>query len=290
MRNVFFKCRVRKLFRTSFISDIFINILRCVSLTYIEQNGGLIFLANTKHITTEHSAPRHVDAAAAWKVGCLMLSVLLIISVLTQGFGFGSGNAAPQQIVPQNPTGGQQQPIVKADLKEDGDPAMGDKSAPVTIFEFSDYQCPFCKRAFDETYPEMKKLAEEGKIRLIFKDYPLPFHEQADEAAVAASCAGQQDKYWQMHDKLFQTQTTWSGNTDPYTVFKGYAKELGLNAGKFDKCIVDPAVAKEVQDDANEGSAAGVSGTPTFYVNGIQLVGAQPWTAFKQIIDQELSK
>ena len=257
---------------------------------------GMIFLANTKHKanTAEHHAqPKmHTDSAASWKVGCLMLSVLLIISVLTQGFGFGeSSGAGAQQVPTQQPSGANDpQPIVKADLKEDGDPAIGDKSAPVTIFEYSDYQCPFCQRAFQQTYPEIQKLVKEGKVRLIFKDYPLPFHEQADEAAVAASCAGQQDKYWEMHDKLYETQTTWSGNTDPYTVFKGYAKDLGLDESDFSSCIADPKVAQEVQGDLAEGSANGVSGTPTFYVNGVQLVGAQPWAAFKQIIDQELSK
>ncbi len=259
----------------------------------------MIFLVNTKKGTTSehhamHHAPQtHTDNAAPWKVGCLMLSVLLIISVLTSGFGFGGSAPAQQPTAPTDPSIGnnnQPQPIVKADLKEDDDPATGDKSAPVTIFEFSDFQCPFCERAFQQTYPEILKLVKEGKVRLIFKDYPLPFHEQADEAAVAANCALQQDKYWEMHDKLYQTQAAWSGNTDPYTVFKGYASELNLDEGDFSKCITDPKVAKEVQDDLAEGSAAGVSGTPTFYINGIQLVGAQPWSAFKQLIDQELSK
>ena len=238
---------------------------------------------------SEHTAQaRQSDTAAPWKVGCLMLSVLLIISVLTQGFGFGDNNAAPNPTVPtgNNPT----QPPVVADLKEDGDPAMGDKSAPVVIFEYSDYQCPFCERAFQQTYPEIKKLVAEGKVRLIFKDYPLPFHEQADEAAVAANCAGEQDKYWEMHDKLYSTQAAWTGNTDPYTIFKGYAKELGVDESDFSKCVADPKQAREVQGDLAEGSANGVSGTPTFFVNGQQLVGAQPWAAFKQLIDAELSK
>ncbi len=258
----------------------------------------MIFLVNTKKGTISehhavHSAPqKHPDNAAPWKVGCLMLSVLLIISVLTQGFGFGgSGNAGSQQVPTQQlPGTNNPQPVVKTDLKEDGDPAMGDKSAPITIFEFSDFQCPFCGRAFQQTFPEIEKLVKEGKVRLIFKDYPLPFHEQADEAAVAANCAGQQNKYWEMHNKLFQTQESWSGNTAPYTIFKDYAKDLGLDESDFNKCVADPKVAKEVQDDLAEGSAAGVSGTPTFYINGVQLVGAQPWAAFKQIIDQELSK
>lgn len=241
---------------------------------------------------TGHSAPaKHADPAAPWKVGCLILSVLLVISVLTSGFGFGGGKSAMTgQAIQQLPANNQPQPQGKAELKEDGDPAIGDKSAPVIIFEFSDYQCPFCKRAFDTTFPEIQTLVQEGKVRFVFKDYPLPAHTEADEAAVAANCAGQQGRYWEMHDQLFQTQASWSGNPTPYEVFKGYAEELDLDEGKFNKCIADPRVAQEVQEDIAEGSANGVSGTPTFYINGMEVMGAQPWQAFKQLIDQELSK
>jgi len=219
----------------------------------------------------------------------------VIISVLTGGFGFGGSGSSgsAQQIVPaQVPQGNnqQQQPLVKANLKEDDDPAIGDKNAPVVIYEFSDYQCPFCKRAFDQTYPEIQKLVNEGKVRYVLKDYPLPFHEQAPAASIAANCAGKQDKYWEMHDKLFQTQDAWFGNKGAVDVFKGYATTLGLDEKNFASCVADPKMAQEVQDDLAEGSAAGVSGTPSFYINGQQLVGAQPWSAFKQIIDAELSK
>jgi len=237
---------------------------------------------------------KHADPATPWKVGCLLLGVLVIVSVLTGGFGIGGGSGSAQQIVPaQVPQGNNQQqpqPVVKADLKEDGDPAMGDTNAPVVIYEFADYQCPFCKRAFDQTYPEIQKLVNEGKLRYVLKDYPLPFHEQAPSAAISANCAGQQNKYWEMHDKLFQKQDVWFGNVGAIDMFKGFAQELNLDEKKFASCMADPKMAQEVQDDLAEGSAAGVSGTPSFYINGQQLVGAQPWAAFKQLIDQELSK
>jgi len=245
---------------------------------------------------TSQQHMKHADPASPWKVGCLLLGVLVIVSVLTGGFGFGGDDSSgsAQQIVPtQVPQGNNQQPQqpqIKADLKEDGDPAIGDKSAPVVIYEFSDYQCPFCQRAFQQTYPEIQKLAKEGKVRYVIKDYPLPFHEQAPSASISANCAGQQNKYWEMHDKLFQTQDAWFGNTGAIDMFKGFAQELNLDEKKFASCMADPKMAQEVQDDLEEGSAAGVSGTPSFYINGQQLVGAQPWAAFKQLIDQELSK
>ena len=256
----------------------------------------LVEQKEAKKMTEMHQHPKKIkfemEAATFWKVCTLILSVLFVVSILTSGFGFGGKkNTLPSdQVVRDNNPLQQQQPVVKAELKEDGDPSIGDVSAPIKIIEFSDYQCPFCERAFQQTYPEIQKLVKEGKVRLTFKDYPLPFHEQADEAAVAANCANEQNKYWEMHDKLFQTQQSWSGNSDPYTIFKGYAKELKLDEKKFAACVADPKQAKEVQDDLAEGSAAGVSGTPTFYINGVQLVGAQPWSAFKQVIDTELSK
>ena len=254
-----------------------------------------------KKIISEHQAheipqqfTKHADPTAPWKVGCLFLGVLVIISVLTGGFGFGGASSgSAQQIIPtQIPQGNNPAAATnsEAELKEDGDPAIGEKSAPVVIYEFSDYQCPFCKRAFDQTYPEIQKLINEGKVRYVIKDYPLPFHEQAPSAAISANCAGQQDKYWEMHDKLFQTQDTWFGNAGAVDMFKGFAQELNLDEKKFETCVADPKMAQEVQDDLAEGSAAGVSGTPSFYINGQQLVGAQPWAAFKQLIDKELSK
>jgi protein-disulfide isomerase len=244
--------------------------------------------------TANKKITMELSSVTLWKAGAVIFAVLFVISLFTGGFGFGDSSWSAQQIAPaQVPQGNnlqQPQPIIKADLKEDDDFCFGDKNAKVKIFEFSDYQCPFCKRAFEQTFPELQKLAKEGNIRYCVKDYPLPFHAQAPTAAIAANCAGQQNKYWEMHDKLFQTQDSWFGNADASNIFKEYAVELSLDEKKFGACAADPKIAQEVQDDIAEGSAAGVSGTPSFYINGQQLVGAQPWAAFKAIIDQELSK
>ena len=233
------------------------------------------------------------EPATLWKAGTVIFAVLFVISLFTGGFGLGSDKGTvqvPSQGAAQVPTQGQQQQPVKAEINIEGEPSMGESDAEVTIVEFSDYQCPFCGRAYQTTFPEIKKLVDQGKVKFVFKDYPLPFHEQADEAALAANCAGEQGKYWEMHEKLFSTQGTWTGNTDVMAVFTGYAKDLGLDEDDFKTCVADPAQKKEVDDDITEGSAAQVSGTPTFYINGQQLVGAQPWAAFQAIIDAELAK
>ncbi|BDG04073.1 thioredoxin domain-containing protein [Anaeromyxobacter oryzae] len=160
-------------------------------------------------------------------------------------------------------------------------PAKGAADAPVTIVEFSDYQCPYCVRA----EPTVKEVvaAYPGKIRLVYRDYPLPGHSLAPKAAEAAHCAGDQGKYWEMHDRLFAAQ----GKLDVADL-KGYAKDVGLDPAKFDKCLDSGEKASEVAFHKKAGEEAGVNGTPAFFINGRLISGAQPAEAFKQVIDSEL--
>ncbi|HUK66053.1 MAG TPA: thioredoxin domain-containing protein [Anaeromyxobacteraceae bacterium] len=162
-------------------------------------------------------------------------------------------------------------------------PARGAPGARVTIVEFSDYQCPYCSRA-EETVKEVMK-AYDGKIRLVYRDYPLPFHPQAQKAAEAAHCAGDQGKYWEMHEKLFANQQA----LEP-PALKGYAKDLGLDQGKFDKCLDAGEKASLVETNRKAGEKVGVTGTPAFFINGYLLSGAQPIGEFKSIIDSELAR
>jgi protein-disulfide isomerase len=162
-------------------------------------------------------------------------------------------------------------------------PSKGPESAPVTIVEFSDFECPFCVRA-EETVKQV--LATYGdKVRLVYRDYPLPMHPNAPKAAEAAHCAGDQGKYWEMHEKLFA-----SGNKLAVPELKKHASEIGLDQAKFDGCLDSGEKAKVVEMHKQAGEAAGVSGTPAFFINGRPLSGAQPFEAFKTIIDQELAK
>ena len=168
----------------------------------------------------------------------------------------------------------------------------GNPDAPVVIVEFSDYQCPFCNRFFQETKPQLDaEYIDTGKVRFIYKDFPIDsIHAQARDAAQAAECAGAQDAYWAMHDRLFAGLQEWENNPEALAVFRGYAEELGLDMAAFNQCLDRQTYADEVQEDMEEGQRAGVTGTPTFFINGRKLVGAQPFSAFVQVIEDELSQ
>jgi protein-disulfide isomerase len=167
----------------------------------------------------------------------------------------------------------------KADIK--GAPIKGAKDALVTIVQFSDFQCPFCSRV----EPTMDKVLEEykGKVRVAWRDLPLPFHPNAMPAAIAARAAGDQGKFWEMHKKLFADQAHLDRET-----YEKYASELGLNMGKF-KAALDAQKGKEaIEADAAAGNKIGARGTPAFFINGKFLSGAQPFESFKAKIDEEL--
>jgi protein-disulfide isomerase len=180
-------------------------------------------------------------------------------------------------------------PNQKVEVSADNDPAKGSNNAPVTIIEFSDFQCPFCARAVIGAQAAMPQVEEKyiktGKVKLVFRDYPLPFHENAQKAAEASECAYEQNKFWEYHDKLFTNQEKLA-----VTDLKKYAADLGLNAAKFNSCLDSGKMADEVKKDFADGQKAGVDGTPTFFVNGTKIVGAQPFSAFEQIIEAELKK
>jgi predicted DsbA family dithiol-disulfide isomerase len=162
-------------------------------------------------------------------------------------------------------------------------PYLGEKNAPVTIVEFSDYQCPFCKRVrqtIDNLVEDYK-----GKVKYVFMDFPLSFHAKAPKAHEAARCAGDQDKYYEYNKKIFENQ-----NAIDIPDLKKYARELKLNSSNFDKCLDGGKHAPSVTRMMEQASSAGVSGTPAFFINGIMLSGARPQSAFVEIIDAELAR
>jgi len=162
--------------------------------------------------------------------------------------------------------------------------ARGPKDAPVTIVEFSDFQCPFCKTATATIKQVLDKYP--GKVRLVFRDYPLAsLHPQAPKAHEAARCAGDQAKFWEYHDLLFER----SPKIAPQDL-KQYAQELKLNATAFDQCLDSGKYTAEVDKDFQEGVGLGLTGTPSFFINGKQIVGAQPLAAFQRVVDGELAK
>ncbi|HEY2904042.1 MAG TPA: thioredoxin domain-containing protein [Polyangia bacterium] len=172
-------------------------------------------------------------------------------------------------------------PEAKVDVKVGDAPVKGAASAPVTVLEFSDFQCPFCGRVT----PTLKQIEDQypGKVKIAFRNMPLPFHDKAHLAAEASLAANEQGKFWPYHDKLFANQQA----LDRPSLEK-YAEDLGLNMTKFRAALDSGKFKDKVDADAKDGAAVGATGTPTFFVNGTRLVGAQPFDQFKTLIDAEL--
>ncbi|MDY7229730.1 DsbA family protein [Hyalangium rubrum] len=162
-------------------------------------------------------------------------------------------------------------------------PAKGPEGAPITIVEFSDFQCPFCSKANASVNEVLKSY--EGKVRLVFRHFPLSFHAEAPKAAEASLCAQDQNKFWEYHDKLFANQQALKVDD-----LKKHAVDLGLDAARFNECLDSGKKAELVKKDMADGEKVGVTGTPAFFINGVALSGAVPAEEFKSIIDAELKK
>lgn len=171
----------------------------------------------------------------------------------------------------------------KINVSADDDPWRGNKDAKVVIIEFSDYACPYCARFATEVEPKI--LDNYGdRVKIVFRDFPV--HGQiAYLAAEAADCAGEQGKYWEYHDLLFENQHEWMSNT---TKLYGYAEQLGLNTTAFKACLDSGKYKSEVDKDLQDGRNYGVTGTPTFFINGKMVVGYRPYEEFTSLIEQEL--
>jgi protein-disulfide isomerase len=173
--------------------------------------------------------------------------------------------------------------IQRVEVSTDGDPSFGPEDAPITIIEFSDYQCPYCESWYQQTFKQLLN-AYPDQIRFVYRDLPLPMHPEAIPAAEAANCAGEQGAYWNFHDALFSGQYGLSRSA-----YEQYAADLGLDTATFTACLDDHRYQDEVNLDAADAARFGLTGTPSFVINGRILIGAQPFANFKAIIDQELA-
>ena len=194
----------------------------------------------------------------------------------------------------QQPT---QPPSQIIQISLDDDPVKGDADAPITIVEFSDFQCPFCNRFFQQTLPLLEEnYIDTGKIKLVYRDLPLDnIHPNARLAHISAECADEQGKFWEYHDMLFENQAQWSklSPTDLDSQLKQYASSLGLNSVSFESCLGSQTIADEVNADYLQGVSYGATGTPTFFIGTqedgfTKLVGAQPYAVFQSVIDNQL--
>lgn len=184
---------------------------------------------------------------------------------------YGVKNTLPAPVLPRIP------------VSVDDDPSKGPAEAKVTIVQFAEFQCPYCGKAGEAVDKVLETYGDD--VRMVFRDFPLSFHPRAIPAAVAANCAGEQGKYWEMHDALMSNQRALE-EAD----LSGHATSLQLDLSKWNTCRQDPTQTAEVMKDFEDGQAVGVSGTPAFFINGIMISGAQPFEEFKRIIDAELGR
>lgn len=169
------------------------------------------------------------------------------------------------------------------------DKIMGEQSATVTLVEYSDFECPYCKKYFGETFAKIKtNYVDTGKIKYQFKHFPLNIHPKAPAAGEAAECAQEQGKFWEMHDKLFSNQNAWGQSSKHLDLFKQYAAELQLDTQKFNDCLDNNLKADVIQSEYQEGLGKNLSGTPTIFINGQKIVGAQPYSVFENAIENAL--
>lgn len=244
----------------------------------------------------EHSPEENVISFKRSHLYAALLPLAFVVG-LSVGFLFwGRDSAPPSNIAEQKPatevvqvvdseqeTAPTQQSVKRYDVPEDDDPVFGPDDAPITIIEFSDYECPYCQRWHQEVF---LKIIEEypDQVRIVYRDFPLEsIHPNATPAAESANCAAEQDAFWPYHELLF------SGNPLNKQAYLNYAEELDLNVEDFESCLDSGRYREEVQADYQFAASMGVRSTPTFFLNGLPIVGAQPYDVFKEIIDKELA-
>lgn len=246
-----------------------------------------------------------VSTPVAIIIGAILISISILISggtIKIKGFADTAGSpsaiapaAGDTAAVPEPSTG-------PATTSLDDDPVLGNPDAPVTIVEFSDYECPFCKRHYEQTYSQLKSdYIDKGTVKLVFRDLPLSFHDpMATTEAIAANCAREQGgdtAYYKLHDVMFE-KTTSNGSGLTMDQLNQFASDLGLNQANFKSCVDSEKYKDEVSKDLADANAAGATGTPSFIiakstgneVTGKLVVGAQPYSAFQAEIDALLNK
>ena len=190
-------------------------------------------------------------------------------------------------------------PQIIRNISLDDDPMKGNPDAPITIIEFSDFQCPFCAKFHETTLPQLEKnYISTGKVNFVYRDFPIQsIHPNAIPAALASECADDQGKFWEIHDMIFKNQKSWQGLSIEQSVnlFTEYASEIGLNADEFDSCMSSVKHLEEIRNDLNDGREYGVTGTPGFFVGNeeigfTKLIGAQPFSSFQRVIDEQLNR
>jgi len=212
----------------------------------------------------------------------VLLGIGLITIVILIGAVFllpkGSSTLTGNTIQPED-----EKLLVKNDSNK-----TGAVSASIKIVEFGDYQCPAC----GAVHPTLKRLTIDykDKIMFVFRNFPLPQHMNAKVAAEAAEAAGEQNKYWEMHDMLYENQDKWADSTKPLDIFSVYAKELDMNIEKFKKAVQGLKFDEKIQSDINDGNSLGVNSTPTIFINNTKYEGVPDYDSLKKIVDSLIKR
>ena len=226
-----------------------------------------------------------------WQIFAALLPIVFLAGLLA-GYLVWGRNTRPAAVASnptqspaqaQSPSAVPTQKTVRYTVPVGDSPSIGAANAPVTIIEFSDFECPYCRTWQQEVFPQLMS-SYGDKIRFVYRNFPLSSHANALPAANAAMCANEQGKYWEYHDKLF-------GMTLPLETasYQKYASDLGLDTTKFNDCYNNKRYQTNIQADVTFATSLGVDQTPTFFINGLAVLGAESYDFFKQIIDQELA-
>lgn len=279
-----------------------INSFNLEKIVEVEEENNINDIKKEKYMETPKQSSSNP------KVIMAMAIVLIAMGLIAFGKG-GTLNPSNNNQLPTD-IGQQQnnQPTVPSEpagpvkVSVDDDAVLGDKNAPVTLIEFVDYECPFCKSFFDQTFPQIKKnYIDTGKVKFVMRDLPLSFHQNAHKESQAAECAREQggdSAYFKYHDEIFK-RTISNGTGLALTQLSVIANDLGLNGNNLQSCLDSEKYKAEVDKDLADASKAGANGTPTFFVgksdssgaiDGQIVVGAQPYSAFQVVIDQMLSQ
>jgi protein-disulfide isomerase len=254
------------------------------------RNGGLL----VGFLKTDY---RPSGRSLRWLAVALLLAIGLVL--LLSG---GAGCSTPVPTPTDTPTIPAETPVASPEgsstpeatreplIPLDDDPTLGSADAPVTIIEYSEYLCPYCRRFALETFPQVREeYVDTGKVKFIFRDFPV--HGQPSVVmAVVAECAADQGKFWEMQEFLWGRSDEWSQSEDLLATLQGYADELGLDSDEFTTCLTEGSPVDRIIEDYNLGIQDGVTGTPSFLINGTPITGALPFEEFQKVIDAELAK
>ena len=264
-------------------------------------------LENSESNNTETNKSKNIVVKKSTFNKLIMgIVITSIISAFLGGYFIGINNAESEQIFIRNAedvlgtTENKQATKPQTVLVSlDDDPVLGNPDAPITIVEFSDFQCPFCAKFHSQTLPLINEnYIKSGKVNFVYRDFPIQnSHPNAMPAAVASECADDQGKFWEYHDMIFQNQGQWKDLEliQVVNLFKQYASELKLNEDEFGICLDSGKYLDEINNDLQEGQSYGVTGTPGFFVGNekigfTKIIGAQPFSTFQKILDEQLSR